>query len=290
MTRSIPAVFVLLSLVLGVTDAEARSRAVRHPAPACTFSLSSAFGTSVAATGLDDGAIVVNANPSTCTSWNAFSLTSWITVVRNGGTAWVDVAPNPTNTARTGTLLIAGIRHSINQEGAPVISPPIAGNILSNGGFDTDLSPWGWQSRFPNGPGAAAWSSLDVRNNPNSGSIRLVNTRPAEQGHTFQQLQCVAIDAPGEVYEYGGSFLATSTTAVSAVFSVVEYADEGCNVAAISNEAQTPRSRTPGAWQSETYTKRMGPTTKSAFVVIGNLARVAGTYEIFIDDVFLKKR
>lgn len=289
MIRSIPAVLVLVTLTLTAADAEARTRAVRHPAPACTFSLSPAFGTTVAAAGLDDGAIVVTPNPSTCTSWNAYSLTSWITVVRNGGTAWVDVAPNPTNTARTGTLLIAGIRHSIHQEGSPVISPPITGNVLSNGGFDTDLSFWGWQSRFPNGPGSAAWSPLDARNNPNSGSIRLVNTRPAEQGHTFQQLQCVAVEA-GEIYEYGGSFLATSTTAVSAVFSIVEYGDEGCDVQALTNEFQTPRSRTAGAWQTETYTKRMGATTKSAFVVIGNLARVAGTYEIFIDDVFLKKR
>jgi hypothetical protein len=288
MIRSIPAVLVLLSLPMA-TAADARTRAVRHPAPTCAFSLSSAFGTSVTAAGLDDGAISVIANPSTCTSWNAYSLTSWITVVRNGNTAWVDVAPNPTNTPRSGTLLIAGIRHTINQEASVVISPPIAGNVLVNGGFDRDLSPWGWQSRFPNGPGTASWSTLDARNNPNSGSIRLVNTRPADQGHTFQQLQCVAVEA-SEIYEYGGSFLATSTTAVSAVFSIVEYADEGCNVAAVSNEAQTPRSRTPGAWQTESYTKRMGPTTKSAFVVIGNLARVAGTYEIFVDDVFLKKR
>ena len=292
MTRSIPAVLVLLSLTLG-GDALARSRAVRS-AVFCTYGIVPSFATTASHEGLSRARVDVVGVPlpgttGGCTSWNAWSLTSWITVTGEGNVAYVDMAPNPTSTARTGTVLIAGVRLDLHQDGAPVISPPIAGNVLQNGGFDRALSPWGWQSRFPNGPGSASWSSMDARGNPNSGSIRLINTRPAEQGHTFQQLQCVDVDA-GEIYEYGGSFFATSATAVRAVFAIVEYADAGCDVAAVSSESQQAQSRAPGSWQTESYTKRMGATTRSAFVVIGNLARTAGTYEIFVDDVFLKKR
>lgn len=288
MNRTAPVVLFLLSLAPAF-GADARVRAVRSPAPACTYSLTSGFGTTVASTGISRGLIGVTASSSACTSWQAYSLTDWVVVQRSGSTVVVDIAPNPTSTPRVATLRIAGLKYELAQEGSPVISPPIAGNVLLNPGFNTDLSFWGFQDRFPNGPGAAAWSSFDSANNPNSGSIRLRNTRPAEGNHTFQQLQCVAVDA-GQIYEYGGKFFATSAAAGSAVFAIVEYADDGCDVAAVLSENQTPRIRTPGTWQSESYTKRMGPTTRSAFFVIGSRATQAGTFEIFIDDVFLRKR
>ena len=288
MTRLIPVVLVLLTLASSL-EAGTRRRAVRSPAPQCSYTLSPAFATTVASSGLTRGVLNVNASPSTCTSWNAYSLTDWVVVTRSGNIVEVDVAPNPANAARIATILVAGIRYSFSQEGAPVISPPIAGNVLTNPGFDRDLSFWGFQDRFPNGPGFAAWSASDARSNPSSGSILLRNTRAAgATGHTFQQFQCVAIDA-GEIYEYGGTFFATSTN-VSAVFAIVEYTDVGCDVKAFASENQTPRIDTPGTWQTETYTKRMGPETVSAFVVIGSLARVAGTFDVLMDDVFLRKR
>lgn len=289
MTRTLAPVLVLLALASSL-EAGPRVRSVRSPAPACTFSLSPGFATTVAAAGLTGAVINVTASGAACSSWNAYSLTDWVVVARSNNTVLVDVAPNPTTTPRTATILVAGIRYAFSQEGdTVVISPPVAGNVLSNPGFDTDLSFWGFQDRFPNGPGSASWAGLDARNNPNSGSIRLRNTRAAgAAGHTFQQLQCVAVDA-GQVYEYGGTFFAT-TRDVSAVFAIVEYADDGCDVAAVLTENQTPRIDTPGTWQTETYTKRMGPTSRSAFVVIGSLARVAGTHEVLLDDVFLKKR
>ena len=289
MTRILASALVLLALASNLAAAS-RVRAVRSPAPACTFSLSPGFATTVAAAGLTGGIINVTASGTACSSWNAYSLTDWVVVTRNNNAVLVDVAPNPTTTARTATILVAGIRYAFSQEAETVvISPPIAGNVLSNPGFDTGLAPWGFQDRFPNGPGSAAWTSVDARGNPNSGSIRLRNVRAAgAAGHTFQQLQCVAVDA-SQVYEYGGTFHADSRD-VSAVFAIVEYADDGCDVAAVLTENQTPRIDTPGTWQTESYTKRMGPTSRSAFVVIGSLARVAGTHDVLIDDVFLKKR
>jgi hypothetical protein len=290
MTRTIPAVLVALSLVLAAEASAARNRSVRPAGPQCSFSLSPTFAATVPSAGLTQAPLHVIASPSTCTSWNAYSLTDWVVVTRSGNAVNVDVAPNPVNTPRTATILVAGIRYSFSQEGSPVISPPIVpGNVLENGGFDADLAFWGFQDRFPNGPGNASWSSTDANGNPNSGSIRLRNTRPVDQSHTFQQLQCVAVDA-GQIYEYGGKFFAGSAEAGTAMWGIVEYADDDCNVAAILAETQVPRSRTPGTWQSHTFTKRMSGSARSAFVVIGSRATEPGTFEILMDDIFLRKR
>lgn len=290
MTRFLSSALVFLSLVLAGDVTAAKNRSVRPAGPQCSFSLSPAFAATVSSAGLSQAALNVIASPSTCTSWNAYSLTDWVVVTRSGNVVRVDVAPNPLNTPRTATILVAGIRYSFSQEAAPVIVPPtIPGNVLQNGGFDADLAFWGFQDRFPNGPGSASWSSADANDNPSSGSIRLRNTRPVEQAHTFQQLQCVAVEA-GQIYEYGGKFFASSAEAGTAMWGIVEYADDNCDVAAILVETQVPRSRAPGTWQSHTFTKRMSGTARSAFVVIGSRATEPGTFEILMDDVFLRKR
>ena len=202
---------------------------------------------------------------------------------------FVDVAPNPTSTSRTATLLVAGVKVDLIQEATAVIAPPIEGNLLRNGGFDTDLSFWGWQDRFPNGTGSVAWSSVDGTSKPNSGSIRIRNSRPVNEGPAYQQLQCASA-VGGEVYEYGFRFVADSTTAGSAVLAVVEYADATCDSATVSKETRTKTIRTPGTWQSESYTIRLGSTTQSVLIVIGGFASAGNTYEVNLDDVFFRKR
>ncbi len=283
-------------LLLGITlalsaDASAqRHRAVRSPAPNCAFSLTSTFGATVSSAGFDNGTIQVTASPSTCTSWNAYSLTDWVTVERVNNVVLVDVAPNPMNVSRTAVLLIAGIRHTLIQENAPAITPPVdASNLMKNPGFDTGLAPWGWQARFPNGTGSEAWAPLDAANNPNSGSIRLRNTRPPDGTPAFQQLQCANVES-GTTYEYGGKFFASSSTGGSAVFAIVEYADADCNVAILTKEVKVEAIDTPGSWQSVRYTQRVGATTKSVFIVIASSAKSPGTFDVFFDDVFLRKR
>jgi len=293
MTRRANAfLFLAFTLVFAADVSAERRRAVRAPSTQCAFSLSpsASFGTTVSSDGLENGAIQVIASPSTCTSWNAYSLTDWVTVERVDNSVLVDVAPNVTNVSRTAVLLIAGIRYELTQETAPLVSPPVdPGNLLKNPGFDTDLSFWGWQDRFPNGTGSAAWSPLDAGNNPRSGSIRLRNTRAPDGLLAFQQLQCVAVEG-GEVYQYGGRFLASSRTAGSAIFAVVEYAEADCNGPIVSNDAQYENSVVPGTWQSELYTRRVGSTTRSVFIVIASTASSPSTFDVFMDDVFLKKR
>lgn len=290
MKRTIPVVLVALSFAASFEAQAQRVRAVRHPAPQCSFGLSVTMASPVAAGGISDGAITVVPSPSTCTSWNAYSDASWVTLTRLAGNALrVEVAPNPSTTPRSTTLLIAGLRYEIAQDGGATVSPPIEGNVLRNAGFDTDLSFWGWQDRFRNGTGSAAWSSMDVKGNPHSGSIRLRNTRPEDQGLAFQQLQCVDVEG-GQIYEFGGSFNAASPSDVEPVFGVVEYEDEGCDAQFVWVTSESPRADGPNVWTTKSYTMRMGPNSKSALMIIGSLAKTAGTHDVFIDDVLLKKR
>ena len=287
MTRRI---LVVALLFLASTATAERRRAVRAPVSSCAFSLAHSLGATVAASGVENAAIQVIASPSTCTSWNAYSLTDWVTVERVNNSVLVDVAPNPTDLSRTAVLLIAGIRHELIQESAPLVSPPVdTTNLMKNPGFDTGLAPWGWQDRFPNGTGSAAWAQLDSANNPNSGSIRLRNTRPPDGTPAYQHLQCANVQG-GEVYEYGGKFFATSSTAGNAIFALVEYKDEDCNVAILTKQVKSESSDTPGAWQPVLYSKRISADTKSVFVVIGSSAKSPGTFDVHFDDVFLRKR
>jgi hypothetical protein len=284
MTRYVAVALVLLSLA--VAEAEARSRAVRHPAPVCSFSLSSTFGTTVASAGLSRAALNVTANPSTCTSWNAYSLTSWVTVERSGNVVFVDVAPNPTSTPRLATILVAGVQYSFSQEASPVVSPPIAGNILQNSGFDTDLTSWGWQDRFPNGNGIASWSTDDAKGNANSGSIRLRNT---QTGLAFQQLQCVAVESSRN-YSWGGTIRASSSTAGAAVLALFEYADANCENLFTSKVQREVMVNAPMVWQTQTYTRRMASDTKSVLFLIASASLTASTFDVWVDDVFLIKQ
>ena len=99
-----------------------------NPSPGCQFTVSPLTG----AFGPEGGAldVSVTASAQTCT-WTAVSTASWI--VMEGGVGETGsgrrrfvVAPNPTNTARTGALGLAGVSVVVTQAatGAPPPTPP----------------------------------------------------------------------------------------------------------------------------------------------------------------------
>jgi hypothetical protein len=286
MTRRI---LVFTLLFLATTATAQRHRAVRPSAPDCAFSLSHSLGATVVAAGLENGAIQVIASPSTCTSWNAYSLTDWVTVERVNNVVLVDVAPNPASVPRTAVLRIAGLHHELIQDSASSITPPSdPTNLLKNPGLDRDLSFWVFPPQFPNGTGSAAWAPLDAANNPASGSIRLRNTRPPDDTPSFQRLQCVAVES-GAIYEYGASFFASSGSAGNAIFALVEYSDDACN-AALKKDDHSKNSRTPGSWQTEKFVLRVDAAARSVYIVIGSSVKSPGTFDVYFDDIFLRKR
>ena len=109
------------AFLLLVLAAASACDSATSPTPVCTYSLSSSSMSMQAAGG---AASVTAATASQC-SWTARSEVSWIAIVSGAsatGTASVGftVSPNTATAARTGTLTIAGLTATINQEAASV--------------------------------------------------------------------------------------------------------------------------------------------------------------------------
>lgn len=275
---------VLVSLLLLASSAHAqRHRAVRSPAPQCTFSLSSAIGDPVSEGGVIRAAVRVTPIPASCTSWAAFSPVDWIAIETDAQNAYVTVAPNPTNEVRTARITVAGVQLQINQLGNVVVSPPEV-NLLQNGKFNVDLSFWGWQDRFPNGTGTATWSSLDAANSITSGSMRL--TDDMSSSNAYQQLQCVRV-TPG-MHQYGFTVRANTTTGVQPVIAIVQFVTPDCSGSYPGYSAKSAFVAQAGAWEPRSYSVAVTEGKQSILVVVGAWARQGGTQEVWIDDVFVR--
>ena len=269
-------------------------RAVRHPAPRCSFTLGPTWGTApVAASGLIRGTVLVYGQTPECSHWEAYSSVDWVTVEAAPSaaqpTAFVTVTANPTTQARSTTLAIAGVRLVINQEGAALVSPPIAGNLLVNGTFDKDIAAWGWQSRFPNGLGTAAWSQFDGNGSPASGSI-LMRDVDFVTGQAFQRLQCVRLDGGFSYYEYGAKVRTGSTGGVVEI-TFITFTSTDCSDEEYRNyyvSLATPPA--PGVWQKFDFVNAANSSARSAIIVLAVAADPEPPFEVWFDDVYLRKK
>lgn len=229
------------------------------------------------------GVVRVTPIPASCTSWAAFSTVDWISIDTDAQNAYVTITPNPTNQVRTALITIAGVQMQINQVGNVVVSPPEV-NLLQNGRFNADLSFWGWQDRFPNGTGAASWSSLDSANSITSGSMRL--TDDISSTNAYQQSQCVRV-TPG-MHQYGFTVRANTTTGVQPVIAVVQFATTDCSGPYPGYQSRNSFVAQAGVWEPRSFTVAVTEGKQSILVVLGAWARQAGTQEVWIDDVFVR--
>ena len=282
---------LLLCVVLAVSvSADSRRRAVRSGSSDCTFLLSTAYPDPVPDIGMVRGQVRVTPSSATCTSWNAFSDVDWITIETDATTAYLTVLPNTTTTTRSARVRVAGIDFQLTQQQAqegPISPPPIVGNMLTNGTFNTDLHAWGWLARFPNGTGDATWSSLDANGSTTSGSMRLRDDLAS--GPAYQQLQCLNVEGAG-VYDYGAAVRAASRSAARAVLALVEYDAPNCSGNYPPYTTRTITVAQAGAWQRVSYNASTSPNARSISVIIAGWAREAGFQEVWFDDVFLRPR
>lgn len=100
---------------------------VTQAAGSCAFALSSTSGTFEA----NGGASQVTVSAQSGCTWSAASEVSWITVAAGAGgtgdgTVTLQVAANPSQTPRTGTVVIAGVTYTATQAAAPS-GPPAGG-------------------------------------------------------------------------------------------------------------------------------------------------------------------
>jgi hypothetical protein len=198
----------------------------------------------------------------------------------------VTITANPTTQARSTTLIIAGIRLNITQDGGTTISPPINPGLLLNGTFDKDVNSWTWFSRFPNGLGAAEWSQLDANGSPASGSMILRDT-DFVFAQAFQRLQCVRLNTGGGFYEFGTK-VRTGGANGEAAIALLTYASTDCADPYNGREEHVLRPAQPGVWTSYAFTRPISGSARSALIVLASAADTP-PFETWFDDVFLRE-
>jgi len=276
----------VIALVALAPAASARMRAVHRAAPhQCTFSLAPSWNGAIPAAGVTRAVVLVYGQSQDCAGWAAYSSEAWATVeaapLDAQPAAYVTIPANDQTTTRTATLIVAGVRLPVTQEGATTVVPPRTGLIV-NGSFDTNLAPWTWQSpRFPNGRGSANWSSLDANGSPASGSIAL---RDTDFDLPFQQLQCVRV-TKNTTYRYGAKVRGSEAQG-EGVMAVFNYQSADCSGLFTGQFVSVLKPAEPGVWQEFSFSMRTGSQTQSVIVVIASGATVP-PYEIWFDDVFL---
>lgn len=277
-----------LSLFVCVSAAEAqRQRAVRIPAPACSFALSIAFANPVADTGVVRGRIIVTPSSGACTSWNAFSPVDWIFFEPGDAPneAAITVRENLETTPRAARVRIAGTEVEITQLGRP--SPPLIDTgLVKNGAFDTNLDHWGWQDRFPNGPGSVEWTSLDSNGSSQSGSIRLRGTSNGSQIPGKQILQCVPVQG-GQVYTFGVDVRTGTTEQGVGVISLFDLVTDDCS--GPYTLAFTQHYNGNGVdWTRESRSFRVGIDARSLLIVLASKTKLTTPFDVYLDDITLK--
>lgn len=285
---------LLLALAVVLPASAARRRSAHHPAASCSFSLVPTWGTgSVGPDGLTRALVLVYGQTQDCAQWAAYSPVDWITVeaapLAAQPGAFVTVTPNPGATVRSATLIIAGVRMVITQDGSARISPPIAGNLLLNGTFDRDTASWTWFSHFPNAIGTAEWSQFDANGSPASGSIML-RDQDFLPSQAFQRLQCVRVSAGGGVFEYGTK-VRTASAQGDVAFAILTYASTDCSGNYISNGRadHIVRPAQTGIWQKFDFTRPISGNARSVLIVLASFADNNPPFETWFDDVYLRE-
>ncbi|HEX7833767.1 MAG TPA: BACON domain-containing carbohydrate-binding protein [Thermoanaerobaculia bacterium] len=261
-----------------------RQRAVRSPAPPCSFSLSIGYANPISDTGLIGGHITVTPSAG-CTSWNAFSPVDWIVFADETTTdVKITVQPNSSTNPRTAVVRVAGLDFSVTQLGRIEV-PIIETGVVKNGTFATDLSNWGWQDRFPNGVGSTTWSSLDANGNPGSGSLRLRNTALAGPG--MQLLQCVNV-TPAAVYAFSFAYAMMPSGGLMQV-SVFDLDTEDCTGPYVLRFTKQYFPNGTENWRRDTNSFRLGGAAKSALIVFASKTTPVNVpFDAYVDDVVLK--
>lgn len=264
-----------------------RTRVVHHPAQSCSFQLVPVWGTApVPAAGQTRGIVFIYGQTADCAQWNGYSPVDWVTVeaapLDAQPAAYVTVDPNLGPEARSVTLIIAGIRLDLTQEGAPAITSP---NLITNGTFNTSTDGWIWyDGRFPNGSGTVAWTPLDASGSLSSGSMSI---RDNGSNLALQRLQCLVVNKDTN-YRFG----ATVMTKVpkqrgDGIMALFLYRTPDCTGEFVESYTRVLSPDQPNVWQDYSFSMSTGSRTQSMIVVLASGA-VIHPFETLFDDVFVE--
>lgn len=115
----------------------------------------------------------------------------------------------------------------------PASTAAAQANLLTNPGFDDDLSGWDLSASEESEVG---WSRRDVADSTVSGSLHGRNVSDTAGDAAFLASQCVDLE-PGETYTFGGWSLAPSGQGfIGAFFQLRFYPEPGCGGSVLDQE------------------------------------------------------
>jgi hypothetical protein len=169
-------------------------------------------------------------------------------------------------------------------EAAPEGSAPLcltksAGNILTNPGFDTNVTGW---TDFDPAAIASSWSPLDATGCATSGSLAVENIDDA--GINSGVLQCVAAVA-GTTYDFGVSIYLPSNSQV--FFDVTWNSDASCMTEVGAEQQLAADTTILDAWQSLSGTAVAPAGTQSAQVYFQIVQGQGSGFTPLFDDAYL---
>jgi len=267
-----------LLLIIAVTSSATATSKRRATSPDRCSSTVTPASLSFPATG---GQATVNVTVTGGCTWSPVASDSWITAAPAGSQVSVDVGANIATISRTGLIHVRGAIIVVTQAANQIP------NLLSNGGFDSDIN--GWSNAFSAG-GAATWGnpSTVVAPSPSSGAAQITSTDPMKG---YQLSQCVAVTG-GKTYVLGAKVFIPSGQAYGVTnFAAYEYWVPNCDVSAGYHGRTELSASTPiGTWFDQTITRFSDFGTKSILVVIGAGGSPNPPFSAWFDDVYLREK
>ncbi|HEV8659325.1 MAG TPA: BACON domain-containing protein [Thermoanaerobaculia bacterium] len=257
--------FALIFLIATTLTAAPRRRAA---SPDRCSAIVSPVNLSFAATG---GHAFVAVTMSGGCAWSPVASDSWVTAAPASGGVSVDVAANAATTSRTALIHVRGAVVIVTQAANQLP------NLLSNGGFDSNLD--GWSNAF-SGAGSVTWTA-------GTALITSMQTTPG-----YQLSQCVSVIG-GKTYEAGTKTLIPSGQSAGVTnIGVYEYWVPSCPSLSApyhGNRVQKGDSAI-GAWFNNNVTWSTDFATKSVLVVIGAGGSMSPPFRAYFDDVFIREK
>jgi hypothetical protein len=180
-------------------------------------------------------------------------------------------------------------RSPLDDEWVVRLDPIELGNRLENGGFSDGGQLRGWGDDFGGFPAVGAdWDPLDAGDDPDSGSVRLVDPAAPGGGEEggAKARQCVPV-APGR-FTFGASLLVPGggNGAGAARASWTWLSGDDCSGAALGGTT-LPAPGTAGVWQRVDATGAVPPGTGSGLVALEAVGSGGAAFTAHFDDVLL---
>jgi hypothetical protein len=154
-------------------------------------------------------------------------------------------------------------------------------NLLTNPGFDTNLSGWIPFTTFT----TLSWSSLDARGKSNSGSVLVTNTLQGGIG-AAGPVQCVPVTG-GTYYHFGGSVRIPSGQANTgdAQLRLVWFPGQGCTGSIFNRQATSSSTAIFNQWVTLTgYDVAPGGAVSAQIKTYLEKNQTTGSFQGYFDD------